>query len=458
MAIAEPNSAAATRNRTGGGGSERRTQEEAEQLVGPLLARANLLRMRCQWDEAVAVCTEALRRAPESATAHTLLGDIYEAQGKFDDAMQWYGMAVDLAPDRPGDREKLERVTQAQRARLKTLDGERAAALAAYRVQMEGRLDSVPGAPAGSSAGRVAAERTVEWFDRIFPPGRSESVARLIFVACGVIASIFVAAVVFVSFNSHGRSMVAFAHVEDGLPTLEAPQPPVIVDVPATPDAMTAVTNAAERRPAAVTPPVSGVSAATPLSTAAPTADADVTGAGGNPQAIDGRVSAVLAQTGVAVTAVRADERAESVPLEIDIAVPIMLGEAGPATQERVARAAALAARTLTDALGGSAAGTGSANGGKIVVRAALRAPGEPGPTSDVLVFYGETSVAAIRSVDPTIAATETLLAQFTGIAWQPLPGAAMPAVSATSSPAAVTGSPSTPSSPVGTGITSAGN
>jgi Flp pilus assembly protein TadD len=72
-----------------------------------LLAQANLLRMRGCWEEAVEKCMAALRLAPESASAQSLLGDIYENQGRRDDAIQWYRMALDISPDSPADRLKL---------------------------------------------------------------------------------------------------------------------------------------------------------------------------------------------------------------------------------------------------------------------------------------------------------------------------------------------------------------
>lgn len=79
-----------------------------------LLAQANLLRMRGCWEEAVANCMAALRLAPDSPSAQSLLGDIYENQGRFDDAVQWYRMALDANPDSPADRLKLDRLLQRQ--------------------------------------------------------------------------------------------------------------------------------------------------------------------------------------------------------------------------------------------------------------------------------------------------------------------------------------------------------
>lgn len=75
-----------------------------------LLAQANLLRVRGQWPEAVEACRAALRLAPDSAAAQSLLGDIYENQGDLDDAALWYRLALDSSPDSTADRLKLDRL------------------------------------------------------------------------------------------------------------------------------------------------------------------------------------------------------------------------------------------------------------------------------------------------------------------------------------------------------------
>ena len=82
--------------------------------VYALLAQANLLRMRGCWEEAVQNCMAAMRLAPESPSAQSLLGDIYENQGRHDDAIQWYRMALDVNPDSPADQLKLNRLLRLQ--------------------------------------------------------------------------------------------------------------------------------------------------------------------------------------------------------------------------------------------------------------------------------------------------------------------------------------------------------
>ncbi len=81
-----------------------------------LLAQANLLRVRGHWPEAVDACRAALRLAPDSAAAQSLLGDIYENQGDLDEAAQWYRMALDSSPDSAADRMKLDRLLGHQKA------------------------------------------------------------------------------------------------------------------------------------------------------------------------------------------------------------------------------------------------------------------------------------------------------------------------------------------------------
>lgn len=88
--------------------------------VDGLLARANLARMRGQWGDAVELCTEALRADAQSAAAHSLLGDIYENQGRLDKAIHWYQLALDLDPESVADRAKLARARELQAVRRRT--------------------------------------------------------------------------------------------------------------------------------------------------------------------------------------------------------------------------------------------------------------------------------------------------------------------------------------------------
>jgi len=83
----------------------------------PILARANLLRMRGHWAEAASLCMQVLQRDPRNASAHSLLGDIYENQGRIEDAIQWYRRALALAPGNEADAAKLARAQELLDAR-----------------------------------------------------------------------------------------------------------------------------------------------------------------------------------------------------------------------------------------------------------------------------------------------------------------------------------------------------
>ncbi len=88
------------------------TREAAERAKASekLLATANLWRMRGKWSEAERSCVEVMRADPNNLHAHSLLGDIYRDQGRYDDAAQWYQMALDLDAGSTADRAKLDHV------------------------------------------------------------------------------------------------------------------------------------------------------------------------------------------------------------------------------------------------------------------------------------------------------------------------------------------------------------
>src|SRR5262245_37138560 len=83
----------------------------------PLLARANLLRMRGRWGEAANLCLEVLRLEPRNASAHSLLGDIYENQGTLEAAIHWYDLALGLNPGSEADGAKKARAQELLEAR-----------------------------------------------------------------------------------------------------------------------------------------------------------------------------------------------------------------------------------------------------------------------------------------------------------------------------------------------------
>ncbi|HSV72526.1 MAG TPA: tetratricopeptide repeat protein [Chthonomonadales bacterium] len=83
---------------------------EVERETEILLSQANVARVRKQFAEAEATCVDVLRRDPNNAHAHSLLGDLYRDQARLHDAAQWYRMALDLSSDSPADRAKLMHV------------------------------------------------------------------------------------------------------------------------------------------------------------------------------------------------------------------------------------------------------------------------------------------------------------------------------------------------------------
>jgi tetratricopeptide (TPR) repeat protein len=90
--------------------------EGSDREVYPDIARANLLRIKGRYEEAVDVCLGILKRYPSNETAHALLGDIYADQGKLADAIQWYELLVDLSPNNALYRAKLDNLRSLQAA------------------------------------------------------------------------------------------------------------------------------------------------------------------------------------------------------------------------------------------------------------------------------------------------------------------------------------------------------
>ncbi|MHB0912123.1 MAG: tetratricopeptide repeat protein [Armatimonadota bacterium] len=72
-----------------------------------LLLNAYLLNLRGDSDAAISECIKALRIDPDSLETHSLLGDIYKAAGKAEEAAHWYQLALDLKPRNRADRERL---------------------------------------------------------------------------------------------------------------------------------------------------------------------------------------------------------------------------------------------------------------------------------------------------------------------------------------------------------------
>ncbi|MBX3110869.1 MAG: tetratricopeptide repeat protein [Fimbriimonadaceae bacterium] len=92
------------------GASLQEGTEGSDEAVYRELTQANLARTRNKPDEGIEICLGVLRRYPNNASAHVLLGDIYSDTGDLVKAAEWYEMAIDLAPDSMPAKEKLERV------------------------------------------------------------------------------------------------------------------------------------------------------------------------------------------------------------------------------------------------------------------------------------------------------------------------------------------------------------
>lgn len=416
MAVAADTAAA-------GAAAEQERRERAEQEVGPLLARANLLRMRGQWDEAIAASTDALRHAPQSATAHSLLGDIYEAQGRLEDAAQWFGMAVELDPANLRDREKLDRVT--------------AAVAAAAQQAAAAALSRAPGGAAASAAGggatttRRAREKTQEWFDHIFPPGRSEGIARLILALSGLVALVLLAAAAFVVLKyssdpgaataampgSNGTLPAAAGGLPASQPSPASPSGPVRVVATPTAPVTPQNTPPATTVKSATPPPASqqpGVNSPDSRRSGVTTGGAVVTAAPASTDA-DAALMVVLARSlppGITATAARMDPRTAQVSLDITVSAAAGAagqGESIAATRERILRAAAFSARV---------AALADVKLQRVSVRVSRRT--SPSAATASLAFVADAMANGLRAADPVTGSADELLLLFSNPWWSP--------------------------------------
>lgn len=88
------------------------------------LAQTNLLRMRGQYKDAIQVCLGILKKYPNNATAHTLLGDVHVEMNELAQAAEWYEMALDLSPNSDADKQKLALVRRRIQEREKAQTAE----------------------------------------------------------------------------------------------------------------------------------------------------------------------------------------------------------------------------------------------------------------------------------------------------------------------------------------------
>ncbi|MDX1934366.1 MAG: tetratricopeptide repeat protein [Capsulimonadales bacterium] len=361
----------------------KRLREEEDLSVGPLLARAKLFRIRQQWDEAIAACTDALRKFPLSVTACSLLGEIYEAQKRPEDAAQWYAMALERDPESESDRAGLERMTAAQRAKQSS------------SVALK------PANPAPVTP-KPVTEKTLEWFDRLFPPGDSRSIARMLYAVSGIIVCVLL--VIAVGASAFFRSPARRGGSDLPLPgtavtELPAPPTPVVVLPNAASTPSGAVVPAMRPSPLPSAPPPSASSSPTPPGTfpASPMTK--------NDRQLKDALNGLL-QGPFAVEHLNRSDGGTRIRL--DVLVPA--GENPAASAELALRATGHAAKLA--AISDNALRTAT-------VQAYVRS-GE----SVLPVFSGDLSLADLRNIEPLQARYGELIGLFTRANWQgPLAG-----------------------------------
>lgn len=379
---------------------------EAEEIaIGPLLARANLLRVRGQWNEAIAACTDALRKAPTSAATHSLLAQIYEAQNRPDEAISWYSLALELDPNNATDRARWERLTQAQRARL--------------------RVPVRPESPASKKTLVIVKEKTIErtlnWLDRIFPPGQSRTIARMIYAVCAVIATLLVVsaiAVYFVILPQNKGSLLP-PPVINGPPVVVPPPaietpPKPTTEEPGSPGA--AVQNSSTRPSNASGRPLASNSstpnaAPRPTSTPGPTTE-DIALRDELSRAAGGNYQVLTAQRFPATVNSESSEIVRPTPtglMNLALDVVVATTQDWETTREQVVRTAVQAAYLAFDM---------DTRLDRVMVRVALSGLN----AHPVPIFYGELARVAIQGADPGRAGLADLLSRFSALQWYALP------------------------------------
>ncbi|MBC8143145.1 MAG: tetratricopeptide repeat protein [Armatimonadetes bacterium] len=349
-------------------------------LIAPLLSRAQLLKTRGQWEEAVAVCTDAVRRSPASPSPYALLGDIYHAQDKTDDALHWYHMALERNPNLYGVLEKHDVLLAAKRA---TATGNfSAASLATDRTaRLPASTQAIVPAQSPPSAERISAERTIEWLDRVFPPGRSEGMTRLLIAVGSVVGLLVVVtgAFLFFAFNTEN-------------PEENSSKPDV-----------SAVSQSVKPPDAPIAAPVQGSLAATGV------AKAD-TGATPKPSLMEG----LIRQRSGVYTVTAAQANLQNRQVQLEILLPFVQGEDSATTRNRILQVGAEAAE---------AAYRLEPTAQRFLVRAILPARSSTvsgDPPSGSLVFVGETSSVALHTLRTTSPVPDSglLTALFTNVWW----------------------------------------
>ena len=145
-------------------------EEGDAQRAGQLLSRANLLRVRGQLDDAIALVKDALLLTPGDPPACALLGDLYAAQGRPDQALPWLAMAVDAAPENLAYREKLRKLTAVRQAAVERGES----------LSQAAETPPVPEPVSEEAESAAPSEATA-------PEDGHGKLVRGIYIACGVI-------------------------------------------------------------------------------------------------------------------------------------------------------------------------------------------------------------------------------------------------------------------------------
>src|SRR5947207_14358000 len=84
--------------------------QRPEDRVSDLLAVAFKRRERGDLDGAIRACASALQIMPDSTSAHSLMGMLFETQGEHERAISEFETVLSLNPGSIADREKLEQL------------------------------------------------------------------------------------------------------------------------------------------------------------------------------------------------------------------------------------------------------------------------------------------------------------------------------------------------------------
>ncbi len=380
------------------------SREAEEIVIGPLLARANLLRVRGQWNEAIAACTDALRKAPKSVATHSLLAQIYEAQNRPEEAITWYSLSLELDPNNAIDRARWERLTQMQRVRLKA----------------QAKPEPVVAKTTLVIVREKTIERSLVWIDRLFPPGQSRSIARMIYAVCAVIAALLVVSAIAVYF-------VILPQNKDGvLPPPVMTNPPVVVPPPilvvppspvsgepssqASPSRSPNANSTGQVAANPTAPTASPKPSTAPLLTTEDVVLRDdlARAAGGNFQVISAQRFASPMNPLDRETA-RANPNNPNRMLNLALDVVVATGPVWETTRERVVRTAVQIAYLAFEMDGGL---------DRVLVKVAISGLN----ARPVPIFYGELARIAIQGADPVRAGLADLLSRFSALQWYTLP------------------------------------